>query len=180
LDAKQDRSKDRPDANRLVLVGKVVGLFGVQGWVKVESWTEPRTQIFKYQPWVVKSAGSEREVRGCRGRTQGKGLVAQFPDVEGRDEAAALVGSEIWIARSALPRPKPGEYYWADLEGLSVVTTAGVDLGIVSHLFSTGANDVLVARDGERERMIPFVLEQYVTRVDFEQGRIEVDWDPEF
>ena len=68
----------------------------------------------------------------------------------------------------------------ADLEGLRVVTVDGVELGTVSHLFATGANDVLVARDGERERMIPFVQPQYVTAVDFEAGVVTVDWDPEF
>ena len=83
-------------------------------------------------------------------------------------------------SRSALPPPKAGEYYWVDLEGLRVVTTEGVSLGTVSHLFSTGANDVLVARDDTRERMIPFVLPQYVVSVDFETNLVTVDWDPEF
>jgi 16S rRNA processing protein RimM len=89
-------------------------------------------------------------------------------------------GTEIYVPRSALPPPKAGEYYWVDLEGLRVVTTEGVSLGTVSHLFSTGANDVLVARDDTRERMIPFVLPQYVVSVDFEANLVTVDWDPEF
>ncbi|MEO7478720.1 MAG: ribosome maturation factor RimM, partial [Lysobacteraceae bacterium] len=50
----------------------------------------------------------------------------------------------------------------------------------VSHLFATGANDVLVAREGERERLIPFVVGQYIHNVDFDAGRVVVDWDPEF
>jgi 16S rRNA processing protein RimM len=79
-----------------------------------------------------------------------------------------------------LPQPRPGEYYWADLEGLEVVNVDAVPLGRVSHLFSTGANDVLVAKSEERERMIPFVVDQYVRDVDFDAGRIVVDWDPEF
>jgi len=166
--------------HRRVLLGRIVGVYGVQGWVKLESWTEPRMQIFAYQPWILKIGDGERELKGCRGREQGKGLVAQLPDVTERDQAAALVGCDIWVPRAVLPRSKRGEYYWTDLEGLEVVTTTGASLGQVSHLFATGANDVLVARDGERERLIPFVLEHYVHDVDLESGRIVVDWDPEF
>ena len=165
---------------RHLLLGRIVGLFGVDGCVKVESYTEPRTRIFKYRPWLLRSAAGERELEGAKGRAQGKGIVASLPGVADRDAAAALVGTEIWIPRSALPKPKPGEYYWADLEGLDVVTIDGRPLGTVSHLFATGANDVLVVRDGDRERMIPFVPGQFVQAVDLDGRRLTVDWDPDF
>ena len=106
-------------------------------------------------------------------------LVATIPGVEDRDAADALRGAELFVPRAALPPPAAGEYYWVDLEGLRVVNTQGADFGVVSHLFSTGANDVLVAR-GDRERMIPFVTPDYVVSVDFEAGLVTVDWDPEF
>ncbi|WNL45084.1 ribosome maturation factor RimM [Dyella sp. BiH032] len=168
-------------AGRRVLVGRIVGLFGVQGWLKVESWTEPRTQIFRYQPWLLSAApGEETEVEGVKGRPQGKGLIAQLPGIDGRDAAAALVGQDIYVAREQLPPPGKDEYYWVDLEGLEVVTTENVVLGRVSHLFATGANDVVVVRDGERERLIPFVQGSYVRSVDLSGGRMVVDWDPEF
>ncbi len=166
--------------DKRLLLGKIVGLFGVDGWVKVESYTEPRTQIFKYRPWLLMRPGGETEIDGAQGRVQGKGLVANLPEVSNRDAAAELIGAEIWVRRSALPRAKRGEYYWVDLEGVDVVTTEGVVLGKVSHLFATGANDVLVVRDGERERMIPFVLKKFVLEVDLNAGRITVDWDPDF
>ena len=167
-------------ADRLLLLGRIVGLFGVAGWVKVESYTEPRARILKYRPWLLKAGGRETEVAKVQGRAQGKGVVAGLPDVGDRDAAMPWIGAEIWVPRSALPKPKRGEYYWADLEGLDVVTTDGAALGKVSHLFSTGANDVVVVRDGERERMIPFVLKQFVREVDLDAGRIVVDWDADF
>lgn len=168
-------------SGRRVLVGRIVGLYGVQGWLKVESWTEPRTQIFAYQPWLLSTApGQESEVEGVRGRPQGKGLIAKLPEVDDRDGAAALVGHDIYVARELLPPPAKDEYYWVDLEGLEVVTTEGVALGRVSHLFATGANDVVVVRDGERERLVPFVQGVYVRSVDLSGGRMVVDWDPEF
>ena len=128
-------------------------------------------------PEVV--ARFEREVQGVRGRDGGKHIVATVPGVSDRDAAEALRGTEILVPREALPPPAPGEYYWVDLEGLRVVTVEGVALGEVSHLLSTGANDVMVVR-GERERMLPFVQPDYVKSVDFESGTITVDWDPEF
>ena len=153
----------------------------MRGEVKLESWTEPRDAIFRYQPWTLRDAqGREREISGVRGRETGKHVVATFPDVADRTAAEALQGLEIHVPRDALPPSRPGEFYWADLEGLRVVTVDGVALGTVSHLFSTGANDVLVARDDERERMIPFVQPQYVTAIDIEGGVVTVDWDPEF
>ncbi|WP_114239217.1 ribosome maturation factor RimM [Dyella sp. C9] len=168
-------------AGRRVLVGRIVGLYGVQGWVKIESWTEPRTRIFTYQPWLLTSApGVETEITGVKGRPQGKGLIAQLPGIDDRDAAAALVGQDIHVARELLPPPGKDEYYWVDLEGLEVVTTEGVALGRVSHLFATGANDVVVVKDGTRERLIPFIQGSYVRSVDLSDGRMVVDWDPEF
>lgn len=169
------------DTGRRILLGRVLGAFGLRGEVKLESWTEPRNAIFRYQPWTLRDLqGREREYQGASGRDSGKYLIGHFPDVVDRDLAEAMRGTEIYVARSALPPASPDEYYWADLEGLRVVNLQGIAFGTVSHLFSTGANDVLVARDDARERMIPFVRPQYITAIDLEAGLVTVDWDPEF
>lgn len=168
------------DTERRILLGRVAGAFGVRGELKLESWTEPRLAIFKYQPWILRAPdGQESTLTGARGRDSGKHLVATFPGVDDRSVAEAMRGAEICVPRSALPPPRPDEYYWVDLEGLDVQTVEGVALGQVSHLFSTGANDVLAVR-GERERLIPFVQPDFVKSVDFEANRIVVDWDPGF
>ena len=169
------------EAGRRVLIGRIVGLYGVQGWLKIESWAEPRMRIFDYQPWLLSAVpGVETQFAGAKGRPQGKGIVAQLPGVDDREQAAALIGSDIHVDRAQLPAPAEGEYYWVDLEGLEVVTTEGVVLGRVTHLFATGANDVVVIRDGERERLVPYVMGSYVRSVDLSAGRMVVDWDPEF
>jgi 16S rRNA processing protein RimM len=166
-------------ADRLLTVGRIVGVHGVGGWVKIESFTEPRLRIFAYQPWRLAQAGVETEIDSAQGHEQGKGMVAKLSGCDDRDAAVALVGAEIRIPRSALPKPKRGEFYWADLEGLDVVTVDGAPLGKVSHLFATGANDVLVV-SGERERLIPYVTGQFVKKVDLDAGCITVDWDEDF
>lgn len=171
------------DSARRILLGRVIGAFGVRGEVKLDSFTEPRAQILRYQPWILRDArGGERELSGVRARETAKGLVARFPDVDDRDAAEALRGCEVFVPRSALPPPADGEFYWVDLEGLQVLTLEGVSLGTVSHLFPTGANDVVVVRGGRdgRERMIPFVRPDFVREIDFQAGTMTVDWDPEF
>jgi len=169
------------ESGRRVLIGRIVGLYGVQGWLKIESWAEPRMKIFDYQPWLLNTeSGSETRIVGAKGRQQGKGMVAQLPGIDDRERAAALIGMDIHVAREQLPPPGKDEYYWVDLEGLEVVTTEDVPLGRVSHLFATGANDVVVVRDGARERLIPFIQGSYVRSVDMSAKRMVVDWDPEF
>ena len=169
------------ESGRRVLIGRIVGLYGVQGWLKIESWAEPRMKIFDYQPWLLNTApGVETQIAGAKGRQQGKGMVAQLPGIDDREQAAALIGMDIHVDRGQLPPPGKDEYYWVDLEGLEVVTTEDVVLGRVSHLFATGANDVVVVRDGARERLIPFIQGSYVRSVDMSAKRMVVDWDPEF
>jgi len=168
------------DQTRRILMGRIHGAFGVRGELKLESFSDPPEAILRYRPLLLRTAqGGERELEGVRGRQTAKGIVLRVPGIEDRDAAEALRGAELHVPRTALPPPAPGEYYWVDLEGLRVVNTRGADFGVVSHLFSTGANDVLVAR-GERERMIPFVQPDYIVAVDFEAGQVTVDWDADF
>lgn len=161
-----------------IVVGRIAGLFGVRGWVKVFSHTQPLDNILRYSPWLVLRDGQWLPMKPLAGRIHGKGIVAHIEGCDDRDVAAALVGCDIAIVRSQLPRAEAGEIYWADLIGLKVVTLEGVELGVVDHLLETGANDVVVVR-GERERLLPYV-EQVIREVDLDGGLLRVDWDPEF
>lgn len=163
--------------DRRIAVGRVAGLFGVRGWVKVFSYTRPRDAILNYRPWLIERDGEWHTFDVLEGRAQGKGLVAHLEGCGDRDIAAALVGAEIAVPMSQLPATGDHEYYWAELEGLRVVNEAGQELGRVSHLFETGANDVVVVR-GKREYLIP-VAPDYVRRIDRDAGVIHVDWDAE-
>jgi 16S rRNA processing protein RimM len=168
------------DPTRRILVGRIHGAFGVRGEVKLESLTEPQGNLVRYQPWILRdAAGREREVSGAKARVGGKGLIGTLPGIEDRDAAEALRGSELFVPRSALPPPKDGEFYWIDLEGLRVENLEGVDFGRAAFVFPNGANDVLVVR-GDRERMIPWVRPDFVRELDFDAGRILVDWDADF
>lgn len=160
---------------KTLVLGRVLGVYGVRGWLKVFSETDPLENIFSYAPWLID--GKEQQVVAWR--RHGKGLVAQLQGYDDRDQARALTGKAISIRRHQLPPPSADECYWIDLQGLRVETREGVLLGQVSHLIETGSNDVMVVQ-GERERLLPFVWGQYVVDVDFDTGRVLVDWDPEF
>lgn len=164
---------------RHVLLGRIVGVHGVRGAVKLESFTEPRLAIFDYKPWLLEGdAGRTEEIGEPHGHAQGKGIVAMLPGVTDRDAAAAWIGARIQVPREALPEPEGGAFYQTDLEGLQVVNEAGEDLGRVSHLFDNGAHEVLVTRDeAGRERLIPYVVDVFVKAVDLDAGCITVDWN---
>jgi 16S rRNA processing protein RimM len=155
-----------------ITLGKIVGVFGVRGWVKVFSETRPREHIFKYSPWLLELNGTVVEVEVLDGRVQGKGLIASLKGYTDCESVRQLMGAEI-----SLPTSEKGEYYWSQLIGLQVENIQGIKLGEVISLFETGANDVLVVK-GEKERLIPFT--EFAVLVDLDSGRLTVDWDEDF
>jgi 16S rRNA processing protein RimM len=173
-------------ADDALIVGRVVAVHGINGLVKVYSYTDPPENIFSYQPWYLSSeqGWEAAEIEG--GRRQGKSLVVRLNGCTDRNQAEQdYIGREVAVARDALPPLAKGDYYWRDLIGLRVLLEDGRDIGRVGQLMETGANDVLVVRgDGEsldrRERLIPWLPEQVVRQVDLQAGRMTVDWDPEF
>lgn len=165
--------------NHRVILGRIAGVHGVRGWVKVLSYTEPPENILAYANWHLRSESGSRVLAVTAGRLQGSRVVAQLENVTDRDQAAGLVGADVAVMRAELPATVEGEYYWSDLEGLNVRNLAGETLGTVARLFATGANDVMVV-SGERERLLPFVHGTVVKEVDLAKGEIRVDWDAEF
>jgi 16S rRNA processing protein RimM len=167
------------NAQRRVILGKIGGLYGVRGWLRLWSFTEPLENLLDYREVELRRQGHWQPAKLAEGRRHGGGLVGRFDGVTDRDAAAMLVGAEIAVDRQRLPEPPEGEYYWADLVGLEVVTADGVELGRVEQMMATGANDVMVVV-GDRQRLVPFLPGRFVNDVDLAGGRVIVDWDPDF
>ena len=165
---------------RLVVVGRIAGIYGVRGWVKIISHTSPPENILGYRNWQLRRHGQWQPVELLEGHPQGKGLVASLVGLVDRDQARAYIGAEIAVPRNELPPLPEGEYYWTDLEGLRVSTVEGEELGVLDHLLETGANDVLVVVKDGRQLLIPYVREQVVKQIDLAAGTMTVDWDPDF
>ncbi len=173
-----------------VTMGRITSVYGVKGWVKVYSFADPMENILKYRQWLLRYPdGRLQAVSIDGGRKHGKGIVAHVAGCDDRDKALTFAGADILVSRDELPELEAGDYYWHQLEGLTVLalTESGdeVNLGKVDHLIETGSNDVLVLRAAKgsidkRERMVPYLLEQVVQEINLEEGFMRVLWDPDF
>jgi 16S rRNA processing protein RimM len=162
------------------MLGRMAGAHGIKGWVRVSSYTRPPEAILKYGPWGLGlDAGWQRFIVE-KAEVRGNGLVAKLKGIDDRDQASALNGIGIGIPRSELPglNESAQEYYWADLEGCRVLNQDGVEFGIVDSLMETGANDVMIVKNG-RERLIPYI-DEVIESVDLENKCIKVNWDEDF
>jgi len=168
----------RPD---FIALGRISGLFGVRGWVKVFSDTQPRENITQYAAWWLKGESNSanwKEHKVVQARPHGKTIIASLEGITTREAAATLIGQQVAVPRNLLPAAPEGEYYWADLIDCDVVISTGEKLGKVDRLFETGANDVLVVKANDKEILIPWVEPSVITRIDLTAKQIEVDWDP--
>ena len=171
---KQDEKQEEK-----VVVGRLGAPYGIKGWIKVASYTDPVDNLARYQPWHWEIPGGWEPVAVSAVKQHGDGLVAALVGVDDRDAANALKGRRIAVAAAALPEPEQDEYYWRDLVGLEVWNLAQQPLGTVREIMPTGGNDVLIVSLGggsSTDILIPF-HRQYVITVDFDQHRIVVDWD---
>ncbi|MGL6162641.1 ribosome maturation factor RimM [Microbulbifer sp.] len=174
-----------PQSADLVTAGRITAVYGVRGWVKVHSYTEPMDNILQFPEWWLEGGDGWEPLQIDGGRRHGKGLIAHIKDVDDRDRAARYCQRDIAIRSDAMPPLAEGEYYWHQLEGLRVVSEfegRSCDFGRVERLMETGANDVLVVRGREdgRERLIPYLPGEYITDIDLDSGVITVVWDPAF
>lgn len=178
-DTTGSHQKDAPSDRRTIVVGKIASPFGVRGWTKVLSYTEPPTGLLDYPIWQLKKQNTDRRIELLEGRQHGKFLVVKFDGIEDRDDVAKLTNALVEVTRDQFPESDQDSYYWADLIGLKVVTTLGVELGEVDSLMETGANDVLVVK-GDRERLVPWIQPDVVREVNLGDRKMVVDWDPDF
>ena len=159
-------------AQARVSLGRVSGVHGVRGWLKVYSYTRPIDNVLDYPRWFIGGEPFELD----QGRAHGPGLIALMKGLADRDAAAALIGKDIEVLRSELPALDEGEVYWADLIGLRVVGLEDEAFGQIAGLMETGANDVMVVDVGGLEELIPYVRGPVVTDIDLEAGVVTVNW----
>lgn len=161
-----------------VSIGRFGSPFGVRGWIKVISYTDPRDQILTYRPWQIDVQGEWQLAQVVDAQSHVKNIVVKLEGCDDRNAAQLYTHQEIAIEREQLPVLKNGEYYWVDLIGLEVITTKGEKFGFVDHLFATGNNDVFVVK-GDRERLIPYI-DEVIKEINLQTKRIVVDWDASF
>ncbi len=167
------------NSDEIMVMGRLASPYGVKGWLHVNTFTALPDNLLGYTPWHLRRQGQWQTVELLGARHHGKGLVVQLPGCLDRDAAALMTGIDIGIPRSQLPAVDEDEYYWNDLIGMQVLDQQQQMLGVVDHLFETGANDVMVVK-GEKECLVPYIKDQVVKSVDLQARMIRVDWDPDF
>lgn len=175
-----------------VEVGRVLGAWGIKGWMRIQPFSSDPEALFSSRRWFVRPPEAPGPATTAwppvlhitQAKEHGDGVVAAAQEVADRSAAEAMKGARLFIARSSFPTAAEGEYYWVDLIGLNVVNREGVLLGTVTDLLDTGAHSVLRVRRpdaapgaslDESERLIPFVA-AYVDDVSLAERRITVDW----
>lgn len=168
-----------------IRLGRVASPYGVKGWVKLVSFTQPRNNIFSHRRFFATRDGAVIELELDAGKAQGKGLIAHFVGFDTPEAVRELTGLELNVSSDALPELDADDYYWHQLIGLQVLNRAGVVLGRVESLFETGANDVMVvapdsASVDDNQRLIPWLPDRVVIEVDLATDRVVVDWEPDY
>jgi 16S rRNA processing protein RimM len=166
-----------------LVVGRISGVYGVKGWVKLFSHTEPVENILSYKKLWIETGTEWKPLEIASRKAHGPGYIIKVDGFDDRDIARKLVARDIAIDKQQLPSLDNSEdgYYWTDLVGLQVVNTDAEKLGEVQSLMETGANDVLVLKSTEgNERLVPFVTDQIIKSVDLESSVITVDWPADF
>ncbi len=161
-----------------IVIGKFGRVHGIQGWIKINSFADPQENILEFSPWYIKKNNSWQELDIEQVLLRGKNIVAKLTDIDVREIAQTYTNIDIYVEKSQLPNLPKGEYYWSDLEGLTVINQDGVNFGTVQYLLATGSNDVLAVKN-TKERLIPYI-DDVVVSIDMDKKIITVNWDAEF
>lgn len=172
-------------STKQLVLGRITSTFGVKGWVKIYSYTQPKENIFSYQPWQINLAGQKQHLTVTQGKVHGKSLIAKLEGIDTPEAAQMYLGQNLSVAASALPPLEEGNYYLSQLLNLSVINLHQETLGKVSGFIETGANPVMQVKPctgslDKQARLIPLVLPQIVTEVNLEAGYLKVDWHADY
>ncbi|HSH71913.1 MAG TPA: ribosome maturation factor RimM [Methylophilaceae bacterium] len=175
----------------MVVMGRIVAPYGIFGWLKVQPSTEAIDSLLDYpdwwlgrddnstQPGIKNTPWQKYKVETVKIHTDT--LLVKLKGIDDRDTALSFKSKHVAVPREQFPEADEGEYYWSDLIGLNVKNQQDVDFGLITEVFETGANDVIVVKDvaDGRERLIPFI-DQVVIEVSLADKKMLVDWDAEF
>ena len=166
--------------DKKIYLGKITGVHGIKGWLKIQSFSSPPENILNYPSWIINNQGEEDFYSIEQGRKQNNKIVVKLEKIDDRNTAESLINSKIQIQRSDLPKLSNENYYWSDLVGLSVLNSEEKVIGKIESLIETGANDVMVIITLKDERiLIPFVMHEIIKEVNVELNYIKIDWSIE-
>jgi 16S rRNA processing protein RimM len=159
----------------LLPVGRVVGIHGTKGYLKLFPYADSPELLAPGQALVFRRGGESVGIFSVRAARPHKEIVLlQLEGIKGNEAARGWIGCEIFIDQASLPEPEEGSFYWYEIIGVEVFTLNGRRLGRVEAIIETGSNDVYVVRDGEKEILVP-AIDTVVTEIDSGKGVMRVD-----
>lgn len=172
----------------ILKIGRIGRAHGVQGWINITSFTEPKENILNYQPWQLRWQNAWKTITVEASRILADGIIVKLSGCNDRDLAKAYTGCDIAIEPTQRPQLNAGEYYWTDLIGLTVINQDGVTLGQVTDLMETGSNDVLIVKNTTgaphvapgKEFLIPYLPKEFIVDIDLNTKIMRVIWDSDF
>jgi 16S rRNA processing protein RimM len=169
-------AKPEKPAEEYIIVGKLGKTHGVHGWLTLYSSTAPPENILEYKPLYWMTPSEWQPINIDEIKPFGKNFLIHVVGIDNPEIAKKYTGKEIAILRQQLPDLKQDEFYWSDLEGLTVINQKNIELGVIDHLMATGANDVMVVT-GAKKHLIPFIRNQVVINIDLQAKIMRVNWD---
>lgn len=161
--------------SKKIIIGRFAGAYGIKGCLHLISFTDPPENIFQYSNWQTQKHNVWLPIHFETYKTHGNHFIVKLKDCDDRDQAMQLKNLEIAVDRADLPKIKNHKYYWDDLTGLTVVNLSGKTLGVIDHLLATGANDVIVLQNPQKQ-MIPYI-KSVIQKIDLEKKMVWVDWE---
>ena len=161
-------------------MGRVIGPWGVRGWIKVAPYGDRPEGLVNQRAWWLDDGDggwTRRDVGEAR--VHSGTVVASLAGIDTPEAAKLWKGRVVAVPRESLPKAKRGEIYLADLVGLTVVTVSGATLGTVVAVEDYGGHPLMRVAAEASERLVPFV-EPIVRSLDLEARRVEVDWEPDY
>lgn len=162
-----------------IIIGKVGAPYGVRGWVKVNAYTDPITNLLNYKNLYIQHQNEWQPAEVEASKPHGTQIAVKFKGIDDRDTAQRFTNDMMAIDREQLETLPEGEYYQNDLIGFSVETQEGVWLGTLVEFMATGANDVIIVETEQKRHLLPYIND-VIKHIDPDDKKITVDWDPDF
>jgi 16S rRNA processing protein RimM len=169
----------KAETEQKIIIGRFGSPFGVKGWIKVQSFTEPEENLLTYAHWYSPERDSWSLIKHDDHAKHGKGWIVHLVGYDSPEAVRFLASTDIAIARSDFPPLAEDEFYISDIVGFSAINVEGVTLGEVMGFIDSGAHELLVIR-GEKEYLIPLIKGRFLKAVDKTKEQITVDWDADF
>lgn len=161
--------------NELLVIGKIVGVHGINGNCKAVFYLESFSVINPGSLIYLKTPEGKKDKCEIKWvKPHGRGVLLALKHIRSRNDAELLIGCELLMEKAGLPELESGVYYWCDLIGMTVIDADNQSIGRIESIIETGSNDVYVVRNNDKETLIP-AIPSVVKTIDLTEKVVHVE-----